>query len=428
MYQPLDAVLVRAPAWKSDSIALPPPDLTGPGATVAAWRAWLNRAWQVRELADAVEAASPDLARQVARIRSEGGVPEPAVRRTVTSVLRYLLRGTSRATPFGMLAGVASARLGPRAAFRAGSGHRAVANADSSWLTEVTESLEADDGLRPHLAVVASDLVAERDGHLLLGHRPGRAPGAAPQRVRMRATRPVRAALNAAQGPIQVADLAAKLAADFPGAPGEEIDGLIRQLIAHRFLVTSLRVPMTTEDPVTALLAELEPVAPPSGAKPPALRAVRVGLARHNAAPDADTARGERHAVATLMKSLQHAAAGPVLGIDLLLDWNLVVPEAVAAEAASAASVLARLARRPALSQGWAAWHAKFLDRYGPGALVPVLDAVDDSPGPRFPGWLPGLAVPRAKEPAHRQGQGAAHTGAPGSSATRSRRSRWMMR
>jgi len=397
MYQPLDAVLVRAPAWKSDSLALPPPDLTGPGATVAAWRAWLNRAWQVREFADAVEAASPDLTRQVARIRSEGGVPEAAVRRTVTSVLRYLLRGTSRATPFGMLAGVASARLGPRAAFRAGSGHRAVAKADSSWLTEVTEFLEADEGLRPRLTVVASDLVAERDGHLLLAHRPGRSPGTAPQRVRLRATRPARAALNAAQAPIQVADLAAKLAADFPAAPGEEIDGLIRQLIAHRFLVTSLRVPMTIEDPLTALLAELESVAPPSDARPPALQAVRVSLAHHNAAPDADTARSRRHAAATLARSLQPAAVGPVLGIDMLLDWNLVVPEAVAAEGASAASVLARLARRPALSQGWATWHARFLDRYGPGALVPVLDAVDDSRGLGFPAGYLGSPYPEQK-------------------------------
>jgi len=162
MYQPLDAVLVRAPAWNPGSLGLPPPDLTGPGATPAAWRDWLDRTWQVREFADAVETASPDLARQVSRIRSEGNVPDAAVRRAVLSVLRYLLRGTSRATPFGLLAGVAPARLGPRTVFRAASRHRAAAKPDSTWLAGVTESLEADDGLRPLLTVVASDLVTER--------------------------------------------------------------------------------------------------------------------------------------------------------------------------------------------------------------------------------------------------------------------------
>ena len=48
MYQYLDAVLVRAPAWQLDSLGLPWPDLTGPDATPASWRAWLDQAWQVR--------------------------------------------------------------------------------------------------------------------------------------------------------------------------------------------------------------------------------------------------------------------------------------------------------------------------------------------------------------------------------------------
>ncbi len=392
MYQPLDAVLVRAPAWKSDSLDLPPPDLTGSGATPASWRTWLDQAWQVREFADAVETASPDLARQVGRIRRAESVPEAAVRRAVMSVLRYLLRGTTRATPFGLLAGVAPARLGPRAAFRDGSGHRAVAKADSAWLTSVTESLEADDGLRPCLTVVASDLIAERDGHLVLGHR----PGGAPQRVQVRATRPACAALNAARSPVRAADLAAKLAADFPAAADEEIDGLIRQLIACRLLVTCLRAPMTAADPLTALVAELEQVGPPSDARPRALRAASASLAHHKAAPEGGSDHGGWLAADTLMRNLQ-PAAGPVFGIDLLLDWNLVVPDAVAAEAASAASVLAMLARRPALSHGWATWHARFLDRYGPGALVPVLDAVDDSRGLGFPAGYLGSPHPDQK-------------------------------
>ena len=73
------------------------------------------------------------------------------------------------------------------------------------------------------------------------------------------------------------------------------------------------------------------------------------------------------------MMTAVHRVPGPVLAVDLRLDWDLIVPAAVAAEAATAAGVLARLARRPALSAGWAAWHARFLDRYGPGAVVPVL-------------------------------------------------------
>lgn len=112
MYQYVDAALVRAPAWDVGRFGLSWPDLTGPDATAASWRGWLERTWQVPELASAVEAASPDLARQVARICAGDGVPEAEVRRAVLPVVRYLLRGTGRATPFGLLAGVAPACVG----------------------------------------------------------------------------------------------------------------------------------------------------------------------------------------------------------------------------------------------------------------------------------------------------------------------------
>jgi thiopeptide-type bacteriocin biosynthesis protein len=85
-------------------------------------------------------------------------------------------------------------------------------------------------------------------------------------------------------------------------------------------------------------------------------------------------------------------AARPALALDLRLDWDLVIPEAVAKEAAAAAAALTRLAPRAALSPEWTAWHGLFLDRYGPGAVVPVLDAVDLLGYPS--GYLGSTAAP----------------------------------
>jgi thiopeptide-type bacteriocin biosynthesis protein len=398
MYQYLDAVIVRAPALDARGLGLPWPDLTSPDATVTSWRAWLGQAWQAPELASAVEDASPDLARQVNRILSCHDVPEAAVRRTVMSTLRYVLRGITRATPFGLLAGIAPARIGPRAAFMAGTGHRAVARPDATWLTGVIEALEADDGLRPSLTVAASCLVTERNGHLVISHRPGGSGGGTPERVQVRAIPPVRAALDAAQSPVGVSDLAAKLAAGFPEATSDMITGLIARLISLGFLLTSLRAPITSPDPLSALTAELEPAVPHDEARIGSLRAVSASLARHNSAPDPVVARNERHHAAALMTSMR-PAPGPALAVDLRLDWNLAIPEEVAAEAARAAGVLARLARRPALSPAWTAWHARFLDRYGPGAVVSVLEVVSDSTGLGFPAGYLGSTPAGQKSP-----------------------------
>lgn len=69
-------------------------------------------------LVEAIEVASPVLARRVGGVCG-GHVQQPRrVRRVVESVTRYLLRMTTRATPFGLFAGVAPVRIGPTASVR----------------------------------------------------------------------------------------------------------------------------------------------------------------------------------------------------------------------------------------------------------------------------------------------------------------------
>jgi thiopeptide-type bacteriocin biosynthesis protein len=398
MYQPVDAVLARAPALDACSLGIPWPDLTGVGATAESWRTWLDCAWQVPEFAVAVEAASPDLARQVTRIRDTGDVPAATVRRAMLSTLRYLLRGTGRATPFGLLAGVAAARIGDSTQVRAGSAHYAVAKADGAWLADAVEALEADAHVQPRLTVVASNLVIERNGHLVIAHRPGGPGGIAPLRVQVRATAPARAVLDAAQAPIQVADLAAKLASEFPAAPSATINALIAQLIRLGFLVTSLRAPMACPNPLSVILAHLDVEASAADSRLQLLRTVAGGIVRHNAGAGPAAARGERHRIAGLISGIEHEAI-PALAIDLRLDWDLVVSQAVAGEVAQAAGILARLARHPVLSPAWAAWHARFLDRYGSGAVVPVLDVTSDTIGLGFPAGYLGSLAPEPKSP-----------------------------
>jgi len=65
-----------------------------------------------------------------------------------------------------------------------------------------------------------------------------------------------------------------------------------------------------------------------------------------------------------------------------------VVSATVTAEACRAAAALTRLARTQ--SAGWRSWHARFVDRYGLHALVPVLDAVDAHIGVGYPDGFTG--------------------------------------
>ncbi|MFJ7911896.1 lantibiotic dehydratase [Kitasatospora sp. NPDC096204] len=336
MYRHIDAALVRAAAWHPDQ-QVPWPDLVSTEADMQAWRSWLQQVWKITDFAAAVTAASADLAHRVEQIRSGRPLPAPDMRRTVLAVVRYLLRARTRATPFGLFAGVAPARIATRAALRVGTGHHAVARADAASSTTLIDRFEWHPALRPHLMLAANALAVERDGHVIIEHRPSRTAGQGPQHVHVRISAPVREALDGAWTPILWGDLAAKLSAAFPSAPPASVDTLLTGLVKQGILLTSLRPAMTVADPLAAL---------------------------HHHLPHLDPAEAA---------GIRQASRG---ALDLRVDWDLAIPETVAAEAAAAARALTRLAPRAALT-GWDQWHDRFLERYGRRAAVPVLDAIE---------------------------------------------------
>lgn len=345
MYRHLDAALVRATTWHPGHQTVWP-DLTGKSANTTSWRAWLQHTWQTADFAAAVTAASPDLSSRVEQICAGRPLPATAVRRTVLAVLRYLLRASTRATPFGLFAGVAAARIATAPALRVGTGHHAAARPDAACCTALVDRFEQHAALRPHLMLLASPLTVERDGHIVIEHRPSGTAGGGPEHVYVRATLPVRRALDSARTPILWNSLAAKLSAVFPSAPPAAIDKLLAGLVEQRVLLTSLRPAMTVTDPLAALLEHTQRLAPAEAAE---------------------------------------IRETPRPAVDLRVDWDLAVPDTVVHEAAAAAKALTRLAPRAALT-GWAQWHGRFLERYGPQATVPVLDAIDALGYP--PGFL----------------------------------------
>ncbi len=387
MYEFLDAAIVRAPALSPESPGIPWPDLAGPDATSANWRTWLKSAWQVPAFALAVEAASPDLARHVGKILDREDVQDTAIRRAVIATLRYLLRVQTRATPFGLLAGIAPVRIGEATATRPGDRHRWTVRTGAAWIDDVTSRLKADPALLLQLCAVANTLVVRRSQHLVIEHRASNTATGVPERVKIRATAPVLAALDLAEQPLGTMDLAAKLAAGFPAVPGHVIDGLILKLVRQRFLLTNLRPAANDPDPLAAVLRVLDALSLPGDSEAAherhRLHEIHTALLEHDAALDPAVARTIRSRAADL------TADSPPLAIDLRIDWDLTIPKPVAAEAARAAGIMARLAKRPALSAGWTDWHARFLDRYGPSAVVPLLDVVDGDTGLGYPaGYL----------------------------------------
>jgi lantibiotic biosynthesis protein len=215
----------------------------------------------------------------------------------------------------------------------------------------VIDGLERHPGLLLRLPVMVNNAGFTRGDRFVVAARhneaqPGR--GMALD-VSVRYTQAVRAALAAAAEPIQFAALAEQLRTRFPTGSPDKIYSLLAELVSSRVLLTSLRAPMTTVDALAHVVEQLE-------------------VLRAEDLPD----------VATLAKNSPRSATN----------------SPTSAEAAAPA--LLRLTPHPFGSPAWKDFHARFRDRYGTGAVVPVRDVVADS-GLGFPaGFLGAPRVPAA--------------------------------
>ncbi|GAA0994125.1 lantibiotic dehydratase [Acrocarpospora macrocephala] len=337
----MDAVVIRVAAYPDDLVLPPWPD-----AHVSGWVDWVCQVWALAGVAEAVGVASPDLARVLTALCENPDRFRPRqIRRAAEALMRYLLRWTSRATPFGLFAGVAPVDLAPTASVVFGERHTALRRPDSSWLTEMVDALEKQPELLRQLPVMANNVGFARGGDWVLPCQP--CVGGPLSDVSVRYTRAVRLVLREARTPIVFDDLLAKLAAESPRSPVAVIEEMLTELVRQRILLTSARPPMTVTDPLAHVTAQLD---------------------------------GLEGAPATL-------DPGQRLSVDLRLDCAIGLPAAVIDEVEAAAAILVRLAPgRPA----WRSYHAAFVDRYGPGAQVGVKELVDPDRGLGYPAGFRG--------------------------------------
>ncbi|NLU80906.1 lantibiotic dehydratase [Micromonospora sp. HNM0581] len=315
------AALIRIAAYPKGLVLPPWPDMAH--GHPDQWREWLDTTWTLPGFAAAVTGAAPQLADQIQRTLSGEPMPPQRLRRLVQSTVRYLLRWTTRATPFGTFAGVAPVQFGARAAVRLGEAHHAVSRPHGQFIAEHTAQAEQDLATLRTVAVVTNSLGYLRGDRWVLP-----CAHASDDRrwdVEIRLTVPIRAAIQGARSPVRFADLAATVAGPASIADAER---LLAELVHTGVLLSALRPPMTATDPAAH-------------------------VTRHYAIPE----------------------PGSRIAVDLRADIAVTLPPPVLHEAERAASTL--LAVAPPPTPGWAEYHNAFIERWGPGAAVPIREVLN---------------------------------------------------
>jgi thiopeptide-type bacteriocin biosynthesis protein len=334
-------------------------------------------------------------------------------RRRDYTLLRYLIRMSTRPTPYGLFAGVALGRLGETTNLSIANPQASlVARLDMGWLLSCIWKLEALPEVRRHLRWVTNSAVFLHNGRVWLHERASAETSQAIHAVSLRATAAVTHTLRLARQPVDYPDLVAGLLAAIPGATLAQAEGLLSELWHQTVLLSDLRPPLTgalhpayylqrrlAAIPATAPLAEqlaalleelLDWEADPGAMTVPRYRAVLERMEQFMGA--ADTV-AERYNVLPSSRSSEAPGAGkpmrqaqaqaqPLLQLDLGLGLaGQTIAASIGADVARMAEIVLRLSPAPRGPASLSAYRQAFIERYGEDRAVPLVELLDPHVG-----------------------------------------------
>jgi thiopeptide-type bacteriocin biosynthesis protein len=334
------------------------------------------------EIAEAVFLASPSLADGLA-----GWQADPASkkgRRAECALVRYFLRMTARATPFGLFAGCSVGRLGgstrlrlaPRAAYRRHT------RLDMDYLFALAEDLGRDPALRAELLYRPNSSLYRGAGRWRYAEARLDGKARSYHLVAIEATEYLDVTLERAAAGARAADLAAALAADPEISPAEAA-GFVAELIDSQVLVSDLSPPVSGREAIHDLVAQLS-AAPAGRAVAGALDRARSELGALDAAGLGAPPARYRELAGRIGELPTAVELSRLFQVDMVKPGDgLALGEDLLGELRRGVEILHRLAGRPR-QDSFDRFRKDFTDRYGDGCWVPLVEVLDEEVGIGF--------------------------------------------
>jgi len=309
------------------------------------------------------------------------------------AVARYLIRATTRPTPFGAFAGVAVGLLGQTAELRLDSpsaGH-VVARLDYAVVLRLVHDLERDSAFRPYLQVFANPALFRWGDRVYLDYRDSYGQGKSSDPISVRATPPLQQVLARTQTPQSYDALLDRLCETYPDKNRERLDSFLNSLMDQSILLSTLRPPQSDPDPLSHLSRAL----PPAYEGPLRFQVdeLKAGLDRYNRTP-----LGQGLTVLKdLCSRVQEIGTTPPtqLQVDAKLAMKgAAIPKSMAEEISRAVLALMRIWPFSKTSAALREYAHEFGERYGSRQEIPLLAVLNNEIGlgspPRYLNPPPG--------------------------------------
>lgn len=337
-------------------------------------------------VSEAIMLASPSLSAEIAKVVADEQTRWETLRRVALSASRYVVRMRSRATPFGLMAGVALARVAEQAKLRIGEGHTKFVRPDGEWLADVIRRWELQPQAIAAVRVWIHPTCRRRGKRLILPnletyHGDSRGDGKGHQEGSIRLTALVEYIADKCVVATPVGQLVQDLGTAFPALPAPSLWSAVRALLDNGFLISELWAAPQEADPIGKLLAlkltTTDSVAEDLLTTRSALigyGASRIGAVPERAA-DIDTA------MRSIGTTQDRGRRARTLQVDLKMDVELCLPGHLLRHVENAVTVLQRVTPARSRMTDLVDYQRDFVERYGLMNPVPALDVIDANRG-----------------------------------------------
>jgi len=347
----------------------------------------------------ALAIGSPSLLDALRRTLSD----EKEVARLNSKLRRFLVRMSTRPTPYGTFAGVALAHWGSRTDLALDHSPRTRTRIDMDWLFRYVLQLETLPAVRNHLRWVKDSAAWVDHDRVTLLETSRSASGSQSGTVSVAATPVVGRVLELTRSPILYRALVERVIDGDESRPRHKVERLLEELWRLGFLLTDLMPPLTCDDPFTWVQERLSGI-PAGKALGIQLSALRTTISECDTVPVQEVPKA-LHNASTHLSLLGQTQTRMPLQVDMALSLcGQDLSSKVASEAAHTAELLLRLAPAPAGPSYIAHYRDQFLARYGADREVPLLELLQPDWGLGFvqrtsagAGAAPAAAAQRAE-------------------------------
>lgn len=355
-------------------------------AAIAQQRAWLRAVLARADVREAVWLASPSLHAELdaweAAPDSERG------RAAECALVRYVARMSTRATPFGLFAGIGAGRVAPGpTTVTLGATHRRRTRLDNELLHRLTTAMARAPEVRAAVAWHANTSLVRIAGKLRYAEaRLGEAgSGVAYHLVAVDPTPHLDATLARARDGARRDALVAALVDPAAEITADDAAAFVDELIAAQLLVPALGVVVTGPDPLGAVIDQLAIAGLDALAE--ALRAIAARLVAidDGAAAPIEAYRALAAAVEAVFRAVgDDTTVDParVVQVDLGLAVDATIDRAIATQVIRTVEALARIAR-PRDDGPLARFKRDFQERWEERE-VPLAEVLDEEAGIGF--------------------------------------------